>query len=246
MLLSNAAPLFYYSFLKIERTGLGDKEIPEANKISVHRHNNCKKSGLLIEMYSCGTNGKWEIYDGVAESKITYEKECSVYFTDPDNRAGIFSVLDSMPEMSFAQTGGTEYNFFLNFYRNYGAEVFSINRDSVNGFLISSAPLCGSDEVTCNGFPVWETIRGIIGEYYSRIYRWKNDGPQAFRDNTDIWDKVALLGYLEGLCDERAAKAYNWLKHGNALMFKVMMESMVSVLGTYYLMYRVICDRGLE
>lgn len=246
MLLSNDAPLFYYSFLKIERTGLGDKEIPEANKISVRRHRNYKKSGLLIEMYGCSDDGKWEIYDGVSESKITYEKDCSVYFTDLDNRSGIFSVLDSMPEMSFAQTGGTEYNFFLNFYKNYGSEVFSINKNSVKGFLISSAPLCDSDRATCNGFPVWETIRGIIGEYYSRIYRWDNYGSQALRDNTDILDKVALLDYLEGLCDERAAKAYACLKQGSTLRFRAMMESMVSVLWTYHLMYRVICDRTLE
>ncbi len=114
MLLSSNAPIFYYSFLKIERTATGDREIPEANKITVRKH-----------------------------------------------------------------------------------------RD------------------------------------YKRIYKWKNID-KSLRDNTDILDKISILGYLEKLCDDRAAKAYASLRQGNTLLFRSFMESAVSCLWTYYVLYGVI------
>lgn len=239
MLLSSNAPIFYYSFLKIERTATGDREIPEANKITVRKHRDYKRSGIEIFIYNCADNGGWELSDYVLESKVLHEKDRAVYFKDEDNRSGMYSFFDGIPELSLSQTGGAECNFYLNYYRNYGTDIFTVSESSVKELLMGISELSTVDRAECDGLPVWATVRSVIWEHYSRIYKWKNSD-KSLRDNTDILDKISILGYLEKLCDDRAAKAYASLRQGNTLLFRSFMESAVSCLWTYYVIYGVI------
>lgn len=238
MLLSCDSPLFYYSFFKVDRTGCGDKEIPEANKITVRKHRNSKEYGVSVEVLNCTVDGSWVLCDYIPESKITYEKDSVIYFTDVDNRSGMFSRFNGMPEMSLAQIYGSECCFYLNYFRNYGDDVFLMDEVSVHGLLVGMEQMSACDSTSLDNRPVWKTLTGIVGENYSRLYKWKSlDG--NYRDETDLLDKISLLHYLETLCDQKAGNAYFNLRRGNIMLFKSMMENVGSLLQAYYLLYNV-------
>ncbi len=50
----------------------------------------------------------------------------------------------------------------------------------------------------------------------------------------------SLLQQLEAICDEKAFDAYKDFRAGDTLTFKKKMENMVSLMGTYYILYRTL------
>lgn len=256
--ISSKAPLIYYSFRQVRTTDSGSSEVHAANKITIRKNNEFDSNGLEFLVYNCALSVEPELCDGIRYTSIDrdfssrvdfYGKGVSSNGVPLNNRMGVFLYQNDMPEVGFARTDMKNIYFYLNFYKTYDTDndLFVINQRSVQEFIASiGRMLQGQPYDPLNN--IWYAIRAFVLNYYSKQYRMSQ---YEFRGvTTEEWSKKEnatnllnccnLLKRLESLCDEKVFDAYQDYRYGNEMMFKRKLEGMVSLLGTYYILYRTL------
>lgn len=252
--ISARVPLFYYSFTQKRIKESGDYEIHAANKITIRKHFNYENDGLEILVYNCALNVVPELCEGIRQTDIVSEKNEEIRFFGKGisgngipltNRFGTFFYRNNMPEYAFGLRDCKNIYIYRNFYKTYGDDVFVINEESVKEFLLTSRQLMDTTPIDTS---IWVEIRCIVLSYYAKLYNWeRNSLPFVYDmewnsiDNIITpFDKIPILEMIEETCDEKVYDAYQDYRKGNEILFRKKIESMVSLLGTYYLLYRTL------
>ncbi len=254
--ISKKAPLFYYSFRQVRQTNSGVSEIHAANKITIRKHSDFNKDGLEFLVYNCALSATPELCGGVRYTSIERDSSQRVDFYGkgfsgngvPLNTwMGVFLLKYDMATLALGRTNEKNILFYYNFYEQYGEDTFQNSPEGVIEFIRSSGDLLDGQMYDPLG-NVWHSIRAVVLDYYSVHYglayrdfmglsrsEWEN------REKVSIAiDKVSLLRQIEALCDEKFYDSYQEYRRGNEYRCTQKMENMVSLLGTYYLLYRTV------
>ena len=257
-LISSKAPLFYYSFQQVRTKDNDISEVHAANKVTIRKNDDFVSNGLEFLVYNCALSPIPELCDGIRYTKIDrdnlrrvefYGKGVSGNGIPLNNRMGVFQYQDDMPEVAFARTDMKNIYSYHNFYKPYNTnhDVFAISPSAVQEFIASTGSML-------QGQPydplrnIWHAIRAFVLNYYSVKF-----GMSAFDFrgvSSEEWDKkdkatglldnISLLKQLEALCDEKVFDAYKDYRNGKEVLFKRKLEGMVSIIGTYYILYRTL------
>lgn len=255
-LISSKAPLIYYSFRQVRIKDSGNSEVNAANKVTIRKNSNFNSDGLEFLVYNCALSTKPELCEGIRFTSIDNDSPQRVDFYGKGvsgngipltNRMGVFLYKNGMPEVAFARRNEKNIYWYFNFYSQYNADVFSINPDSIREF-IESTNINLSGQIYDPAHNTWFAIRAIVLNYYSKLFsmsqvqmgvplsvEWTNK-----EHVSQALDSCALLRQIESMCDERAYNAYQDFRNGDTTTFKKKMENMVSLLGTYYILYRTL------
>lgn len=249
-LISDKAPLFYYSFRQVRTTNDGKEEYHDANKVVIRKNEDYLNEGLQFIIYNIHQYGNHLQSDGITQTLIdkdTFER-IDFYGKGVDsNRFGVFLYKKDLPEVAFAFKGERNILWYLNFYSDYNDDVFEISRLGVAEFIRSTSLMLQG--TTYNPLQnTWHAIRAFVLSYYSDLYgmsRFDFPGVSAEEWNKkestiELIDCISLLSQLEGLCDSKMLEALGERQRGNIQMFKYKMEHMVDIIGTYYILYRTI------
>lgn len=256
--ISSKAPLFYYSFRQVRTKDSGSSEVHAANKITIRKNDDFDSNGLEFLVYNCALSAEPELCDGIRYTSIDrdasrrvdfYGKGVSSNGVPLNNRMGVFQYYDDMPEVAFARIDMKNIYSYHNFYKPYdtGHDIFAINQSSVQEFIASTGGML-------QGHPydplrnTWHAIRAFVLNYYSKQYcmsqfEFRGVSTEEWGKKeyaTNLLDCFSLLKQLEALCDEKVFDAYQDYRNGNEMMFKRKLEGMVSLLGTYYILYRTL------
>lgn len=249
-LISEKAPLFYYSFRQVRSTNNGLEEYRAANKITIRKNENFRKNGLQFVVYDSSDCGfQWQS-DRINQTLIDRDFSERIDFYgkgDDKNRFGMFLCKKGLPEVAFATNGEKNGLWYLNFYSEYNDDVFEISRLGVVEFIRSTSSILQG--VPYNPLQnTWFVIRAFVLSYYSKLYLMNRC--DFLGVSAEEWEKkevtiglidcVKLLSQLESMCDLRAFEALQERQRGNMRMFRYKMEHMVDIIGTYYILYRTI------
>ena len=254
--ISNKAPLFYYSFRQVRQKSTGVSEIHAANKITIRKHSDFSSEGLEFLIYNCALNETPELCGGVRYTSIErntsqrldfYGKGVSGNGLPLNTWMGVFTLEYGMPTLILGRTTEKNILIYYNFYEQYGKDTFQISPEGVVEFIRSSGSFLNEQRYDPSG-NIWYSIRAVVLDYYSRLYGLtQRDFVDLNRDEwenkeraSDAIDKIALLHQIEAVCDEKYNTAYYEYRKGNEFRFTQRMESMVSSLGTYYILYKTI------
>lgn len=249
-LISDKAPLFYYSFKQVRTSNEGIEEYHDANKVTIRKSEDYKNDGLQFIIYNAIQFGEHWQSDGINKTLIDRDTFDRVDFYGKDEdcgRLGVFLYKKNLPEVAFAFKGEKNILWYLNFYSDYNDDVFEISPSGVVEFIRSTS-------LALQGTPynplqnTMYAIRAFVLSYYSALYnmnRYNFPGVSAEEWNkkettVKLIDCVNLLSQLENLCDSKMHEALNERHRGNIQMFKDKMEHMVDLIGTYYILYRTI------
>lgn len=220
--ISTRVPLFYYSFTQKRIKENEDYEIHAANKITIRKHYDFKNNGLEILVYNCALNVVPELCEGIRQTEIDRETNEEIRFYGKGesgngvplaNRFGIFFYKNNMPEYAFGRRDCKNIYIYQNCYKTYGCDVFHINEESVKEFLLTSRQLMDTTSIDTS---VWGDIRGIVLNYYAKLFNWdRNSLPFVYDiewnsiDNIITpFDKIPILKMIEETCDEKVYDAY--------------------------------------
>lgn len=254
--ISNTTPLFYYSFRQVRQKSTGVSEIHAANKITIRKHSDFAAEGLEFLVYNCAQSKTPELCGGVRYTSIEKDSTQRVDFYGKgvsDNGVplntwmGVFLYKYGMPTLALGRTNEKNILFYYNFYEQYGEDTFKISPEGVIEFIRSTGSFWDGQMYDPLG-NVWYSIRAVVLGYYSQHYGLSRHDFIGLNGNewenkervSNLIDKVRLLRDVEALCDEKFHLAYEEYKRGNEFLFTQKMENMVSLLGTYYLLYRTI------
>ncbi len=257
-LISSKAPLIYYSFRQVRIKDSGSSEVHAANKITIRKNKDFDSNGLEFLVYNCALSAKPELCDGIRYTSIDrdasrrvdfYGKGVSGNGVPLNNRMGVFQYQDDMPEVAFARTDMKNIYSYHNFYKSYDTwhDIFAINQCSVQEFIASTGSMLQGQPYDPLG-NTWHAIRAFVLNYYSKKHGMSQS---EFRGvSTEEWSKkenavnlldcCSILKQLESLCDEKVFDAYQDYRNGKEMMFRRKLESMVSLLGSYYILYRTL------
>lgn len=257
-LISSKAPLIYYSFRQVRTKDNGSSEVHAANKVTIRKNDDYVSNGLEFLVYNCALSSTPELCDGIRYTIIDrdairrvdfYGKGVSSNGIPLNNRMGVFQYQDDMPEVAFARTDMKNIYSYHNFYKPYNTnhDVFAISPSGVQEFIAStSSMLQGQPYDPLRN--TWHAIRAFVLNYYSNKYGMSvcdfmgvsSEEWNKKEITTGILDRISLLKQLEALCDEKVFDAYQDYRSGNENLFKRKLEGMVSILGTYYILYRTL------
>lgn len=147
-LISDKAPLFYYSFRQVRTTSFGQEETAAANKVIIRKNKDYKNDGLQFLIYSYDRNGRCWQSESIEHSLIDRDAVGRIdFFGKGQNKDGIvvdnmFGVLlykKDLPELAFAKKGEKDILWYLNFYSEYNDDVFEISQSGVAEFIRSTS-----------------------------------------------------------------------------------------------------------
>ena len=255
-LISEKAPLIYYSFRQSRIKDSGQYEINAANKVSIRKNSDFERDGLEFLIYNCALSKTPELCDGIRYTTIDrdmwrrvdfYGKGVSGNGISLADRMGVFNYENDLPDVAFGKQSRKDIYVYHNFYSEYNSDVFAINPTSVKEFLDSTYNMLNGHRYD----PInnsWFAIRSFVINYYSKLYNVSPmnlggislEESQNYERTVGLIDRCSLLKQLENMCDERAHDAYQDYQRENKVLFKKKLENMVSLLGTYYILYRTL------
>ena len=255
-LISSKAHLFYYSFRQVRDKYSGITEVNAANKITIRKNDDYLSNGLEFLVYNCALSPKPELCGGIRYTSIVKDTVNRVDFYGKgysgngfplNDRMGVFTYEYGFPELVVGKTNERNIYSYYNVYGKYGKDTFLITHESIREFIASTDEWV--DGQAYNPFSnSWQAIRAFVLDYYSRVYGMsRSDFPGTSQiewmnkeKTTEIIDPLALLKQLEGACDERVHAAYRDYLRGNEYICWQKLENMVSLVGTYYILYRTL------
>ncbi len=255
-LISSKAPLFYYSFRQVRIKDSGNSEVNAANKVTIRKNHDFNSNGLEFLVYNCALSAHPELCEGIRFTSIDHDSSERVDFygigvsgngIPLSNRMGVFLLKQGLPEVAFAKRNEKNIYWYFNYYSQYNPDVFAITPTSVREFIESTnANLSGQFYDPVNN--TWFAIRAIVINYYSKLFSMSQSQMKVptstewiNKENvSNALNTCSLLKQLESICDEKAYNAYQDFRSGDTITFKKKMENMVSLLGTYYILYRTL------
>lgn len=249
--ISSKAPLIYYSYRQVINEDAGSREINAANKITIRKHSDYAADGLEILMYNCALSAEPELCNGIRQTHIVADDEridfegkgLSGNGVPLNNLYGCFFDENGKIQVSTAKKNRKYIYHYLNCYRDEHPEVFALDMNHIAEFFRSVYQfLYGMAYDPSN---TWFAVRACVLSYYSRKLGW-SVCPFPFASEAE-WQnmhkvasdplRIQLLADFEKTLDERFHEAFQYFREGDMTVFHQKLDGMISLLGTYYLLY---------